>query len=307
MNPLSWIDDELTALEHKKLRRRLLTRDGPQSVRLRIDGRELINFGSNDYLGLAADPRLAWAAAEAIQHEGFGSGASPLITGHGALHRRLEERLAEFEGTEAALVFSSGFAANAGSIAALVGPGDVVYCDRKNHASLFDGCRLSRADVRVYPHADCQRLASLLAESQSQRYRRRLIATDGLFSMDGDLAPLAELAELAARHDAMLLVDEAHATGIFGPKRTRRERTLGRGRRRSRADWHAEQGPGQRRRLRGRQPVAYRVAPEPCPAVRVLDCRSGRHGCRGTGGARHCARRARTAAAVVRPIARVAR
>ena len=215
MNPLSWIDDELAALEQQKLRRRLLTRDGPQSVRLRIDGRELINFGSNDYLGLAADPRLAHAAAEAIEHEGFGSGASPLITGHGAAHRRLEQRLAEFEGTEAALVFSSGFAANAGTIAALVGPGDVVYCDRKNHASLFDGCRLSRADVRVYPHADCARLASLLAESQ--KYRRRLIVTDGLFSMDGDLAPLAELAELAARHDAMLLVDEAHATGVFGP------------------------------------------------------------------------------------------
>ena len=218
MNPLSWIDDELTALEHQKLRRRLLTRDGPQSARLRVDGRELINFGSNDYLGLAADPRLARAAAEAIQHEGFGSGASPLITGHGAaassaggapgrVRRRPKRRL----------VFSSGFAANAGTIAALVGPGDVVYCDRKNHASLFDGCRLSRADVRVYPHADCRRLASLLAESQSQKYRRRLIVTDGLFSMDGDLAPLAELAELARRHDAMLLVDEAHATGVFGP------------------------------------------------------------------------------------------
>jgi 8-amino-7-oxononanoate synthase len=127
----------------------------------------------------------------------------------------LAQRLAEFEGTEAALVFSSGFAANAGTIAALVGPGDVVYCDRKNHASLLDGCRLSRADVRPYPHRDCGRLASLLAESV--RYRRRLITTDGLFSMDGDLAPLAELAELAERHEAMLLVDEAHATGVFGP------------------------------------------------------------------------------------------
>jgi 8-amino-7-oxononanoate synthase len=215
MNPLSWIDDELASLERNNLRRRLSTREGPQRARLRIDGRELVNFGSNDYLGLAADPRLARAVAEAIQREGWGSGASPLVTGYASLHRQLEQRLAEFEGTEAALVFASGFAANAGTIAALVGPGDAVYCDRKNHASLLDGCRLSRADVRVYPHADCERLASLLA--QSQKYRRRLIVTDGLFSMDGDLAPLADLADLARRHDAMLLVDEAHATGVFGP------------------------------------------------------------------------------------------
>jgi 8-amino-7-oxononanoate synthase len=214
MNPLSWIDDELGLLEQQRLRRRLRTHIGPQTARMTIDGRELIHFGSNDYLGLAADPRLAQAATEAVAHDGWGSGASPLVTGHTTTHQRLAQRLAEFEGVEAALVFTSGFAANAGAIAALVGPGDVVYCDRKNHASLFDGCRLSRADVRVYPHADCTRLASLLGESQ--KYRRRLIVTDGLFSMDGDLAPLAALAELAARHDAMLMVDEAHATGVFG-------------------------------------------------------------------------------------------
>jgi 8-amino-7-oxononanoate synthase len=214
MNPLSWIDNELDALEQKKLRRRLLTHDGPQSTLLSIDGRDLINFGSNDYLALAADPRLAGAVAEAAAREGWGSGASPLVTGHAALHRRLEQRLAEFEGVEAALLFSSGFAANLGAIAALVGPGDVVYCDRKNHASLFDGCRLSRADVRVYPHNDCRRLAEMLEDKKS--YRRRLIVTDGLFSMDGDLAPLVELCDLAERFDAMLLVDEAHATGVFG-------------------------------------------------------------------------------------------
>ena len=214
MNPLAWIDDELTSLERQHLRRRPLTHEGPQSVRLSIDGRELINFGSNDYLALAADPRLSRAASEAAIHVGWGSGASPLVTGRAALHRQLEERLAEFEGTEAALLFSSGFAANLGAIAALAGPGDAVYCDRKNHASLWDGCRLSRADVRVYPHNDCRRLAELL--KASGRYRRRLIVTDGLFSMDGDLAPLDELAELAERHRAMLLVDEAHATGVFG-------------------------------------------------------------------------------------------
>ena len=165
---------------------------------------------------MAADPRLARAVAEAVADEGWGSGASPLVTGRSEAHRQLEQRLAAFEGTEAALLFSSGFAANMGAVAALVGPGDVVYCDRKNHASLFDGCRLSRADVRVYPHGDCRRLALLLAESQSKKYRRRLIATDSLFSMDGDLAPLGELADLAEAFDAMLLVDEAHATGVFG-------------------------------------------------------------------------------------------
>jgi len=214
MNPLSWIDDELLSLSQKNLRRRLLVREGAQTARLSIDGRALINFGSNDYLGIAADPRLSQAAAEAVVREGWGSGASPLVTGYATAHQRLAQRLAEFEETEAALVFTSGFAANVGAIASLVGPGDAVYSDSKNHASLFDGCRLSRADVRVYPHGDCLRLAELL--EKSNRYRRRLIVTDGLFSMDGDVAPLAELTGLARRYEAMLLVDEAHATGIFG-------------------------------------------------------------------------------------------
>lgn len=212
--PLAWIDRELNALEAQGLRRRLVPRTGPQQARISIDGRELTNFGSNDYLALAADPRLTEAAVRAVQSAGWGSGASPLISGYSEYHHNLEERLAEWEGTEAALVFPSGFAANIGTIAALVGPGDVVFTDRKNHASLLDGCRLSRADVRAYPHGDCDRLESLLAKSAGSR--RRLIVTDSLFSMDGDLAPLAELAELAERYDAMLMIDEAHASGVFG-------------------------------------------------------------------------------------------
>ena len=215
-NPLGWIDEELAVLQRQGLRRRLATRSGPQAARMVVDGRELVNFGSNDYLALAADPRLAAAAAQAAHEEGWGSGASPLICGHAGSHQQLELRLARFEGTEAALVFSSGFAANAGTVAALVGPGDVVFTDRKNHASLLDGCRLSRADVRAYPHGDCHRLDELLA--RAGKSRRRLIATDSLFSMDGDLAPLADLAELAERHASMLLIDEAHATAVFGPR-----------------------------------------------------------------------------------------
>jgi 8-amino-7-oxononanoate synthase len=212
--PLDWIEPELEALRRAGLHRHLRLRQQPQSAQLRIDGRDVVNFGSNDYLGLAADPRLGAAVAAAITADGWGSGASPLVTGYGQLHRQLEQRLAEFEAAEATLLFPSGFAANLGTIAALVGPGDTVFTDRKNHASLLDGCRLSRADVRVYPHNDWPKLESLLARRSGGR---RLIVTDSLFSMDGDLAPLAPLADLADRYGAMLMIDEAHATGVFGP------------------------------------------------------------------------------------------
>ncbi len=212
--PLDWIDGELADLERQGLRRRLADRAGTQGAVVRLDGRELVNFSSNDYLGLAADGRLTQAVQAVLDEEGWGAGASPLISGHSSLHRQLEEELAEFEGTEAALVFPSGFAANVGTIAALIGPGDVVFTDRKNHASLFDGCRLSRADVKVYPHGDWERLESLLERELGRS--RRLVVTDSLFSMDGDLAPLAELAEVAERHGAMLMIDEAHATGVIG-------------------------------------------------------------------------------------------
>jgi 8-amino-7-oxononanoate synthase len=211
---LKWIDEELPALKAKGLRRELLSRNSAQTSGIMLDGRELINFGSNDYLGLAADPRLTDAVAAALKQYGWGSGASPLISGHAESHRQLEAKIAQFEGVEAALLFTSGFAANSGTLAALVGPGDAAFSDRKNHASLFDGCRLSRADVRVYPHGDHQALDDLLTKSTS--YRRRLIVTDSLFSMDGDFAPLVELADLAEKHGAMLMVDEAHATGVFG-------------------------------------------------------------------------------------------
>jgi 8-amino-7-oxononanoate synthase len=209
-NPRSlyWLSAALDRLSREGLRRERRVGSGlPAGT---------IDFGSNDYLGLAGDPRLAEAAAEAARASGWGAGASPVVSGRSSLHAELERRLAAFEGAEAAIVFPSGFAANAGVVPALVDEGDIVYADAKNHASLIDGCRLSRAERRVYPHNDATALEAIL-QADAGRYRRRLIVTDGLFSMDGDFAPLAELGALAERYDAMLLVDEAHATGVWGP------------------------------------------------------------------------------------------
>jgi 8-amino-7-oxononanoate synthase len=223
-NSLDWLDDELDRLDANTLRRRLVTRFGSQGPMVEVETgeerveamafRSLVNFSANDYLGLAGDPRLASAAQRAAAEEGWGAGASPLVTGHSRSHAELERRLAEFMRTEAALVFPSGFAANSGTIPALVGRGDVIFADEKNHASLIDGCRLSRADVQVYPHRDMARLAELLEQTADRR--RRLIVSDTLFSMDGDIAPVADLVKLSQQHRAMLMIDEAHAIGVFG-------------------------------------------------------------------------------------------
>jgi 8-amino-7-oxononanoate synthase len=213
-DPLDWLQPQLDQLARDHLRRYATMRRGPQGAVIEIDGRRLINFGSNDYLGLAADGRLAAAAMEAVARQGFGSGASPLVTGRSESQADLEQALADFEQTEAALVFPSGFAANVGTVTALAERGDVVFSDAKNHASLIDACRLSRADVQVYRHADAGHLRQLLGTAAN--YRRRFIVSDTIFSMDGDPAPLVELVELAERFHAVLIVDEAHATGVFG-------------------------------------------------------------------------------------------
>ncbi|MEX2172460.1 MAG: 8-amino-7-oxononanoate synthase [Pirellulales bacterium] len=212
---LAWIADELVALERAGLRRELVAHEGPQAATIAIGGTPLINFSSNDYLGLANDARLTTAAARAADECGWGAGASPLVTGRSTWHARLEARLAAWEGAEAALVFPSGFAANAGTIPALVGEGDAIFGDAHNHASLIDGCRLAKAERFIYRHADAAHLAELLDATRVQ-FRRRLIVTDTVFSMDGDLAPLPQIAKLATEHEAMLLVDEAHATGVWG-------------------------------------------------------------------------------------------
>jgi 8-amino-7-oxononanoate synthase len=188
--------------------------DSTQSAELIVDGRRAINFSSNNYLGLADDPLLARAAAQDIEASGFGAGAARLIAGNLPPHRALEARLAAWQGTEAALLFNSGYHANVGLVSALAGPEDVIFSDGLNHASLIDGCRLSRARVVVYRHCDAEDLARQLAHAPPGR--RRLILTDSIFSMDGDRAPLPALAELARRHDALLIVDDAHAVGVLG-------------------------------------------------------------------------------------------
>lgn len=187
--------------------------DYPQVIVRR--GRSLINFGSNDYLGMRSDLKLAQAAMAASQWIGAGSGSSPLVSGYNLSLAGLEQRIAQWQGTESALVFSSGYAMNVGVIAALVGPNDLVLSDRLNHASLIDGCRLSGAHKRVYPHADASAVEKLL-QVERVKYQRALVVTESVFSMDGDIAPLTELESVCVRYDAALIVDEAHACGVFG-------------------------------------------------------------------------------------------
>jgi len=208
-DPLGWIRAALEDLESAGLRRRLRHRATPAGRTL--DG--LVNLSSNDYLDLAGDPRLAIAAAEAARDWGAGAGASRLVTGGTDLHRELERELAGWKGCEDAVVFSSGYLANLGTIAALVGRGDTVVSDALNHASIIDACRLSRAEVRVFAHGDAESLDRALSDAPG----RRLVVTDGVFSMDGDAAPLPLLAPVAEAHGAMLMVDDAHGCGVIGP------------------------------------------------------------------------------------------
>jgi 8-amino-7-oxononanoate synthase len=208
------IQDELLAIKNQSLYRRLRRVESDQGPVLTLDGREVVNLSSNNYLGLANHRSLAAAAKAAIDRYGCGAGASRLISGNMALHEELEARLACFKGTEAALVFNSGFQANTGTLSTLTSEGDIIFSDALNHASIIDGCRLSRAKTVVYPHADLDRLETALRNAPDSR--RRLIVTESIFSMAGDQAPLAEIVELAERYDAMVMVDEAHATGLFG-------------------------------------------------------------------------------------------
>jgi 8-amino-7-oxononanoate synthase len=207
------VAERLEELRRAGLHRRLRLIQGPQGPRVLLDGANVLLLCSNNYLGLADHARVREAAAEAALRLGAGAGASRLISGTMAIHQRLERRLAGFKGTDAALLFGSGYLANTGTVAALAGRGEVVFSDELNHASIIDGCRLSRAETFVYRHLDTDHLAWGLRRAGG---RGALIASDGVFSMDGDVAPIAELVELSRRHRCRLLIDEAHGTGALG-------------------------------------------------------------------------------------------
>jgi glycine C-acetyltransferase len=213
-NVMTFVDEEIEELKSKGLFRTLRELDSAQGARAVFDGREVINLSSNNYLGLNTHPRLVEAAVEATRQWGAGSGSVRTIAGTMSLHEQLEQKLAQFKHTEAALVFQSGFTCNSGIIPVLVGEGDVILSDALNHASIIDGIRLTRAERFIWQHKDLDQLEQGLKDKQSAK--RRLVITDGVFSMDGDVAPLPEIVDLAERYGAMVYVDDAHASGVFG-------------------------------------------------------------------------------------------
>lgn len=214
-NKLQWVDDEIANLKTSGLFTRIRTLNSPQGAWLIVDGEKRLNFCSNNYLGLANHPKLIAAAKDAMDRYGIGPAAVRTIAGTMALHLELEERLARFKGVEAAIIFQSGFNANTGTIPALVGKDDLIFSDELNHASIIDGCRLSGADVIRYAHCDAKDLDRAISEHKVST-KRVLVVTDGVFSMDGDIAPLDEIYQVANKHEAILMVDDAHGEGVLG-------------------------------------------------------------------------------------------
>jgi len=211
----AFLSEELDALRQKHLFRSLRVLEGQQLPEAFFDGQSVINLSSNDYLGLNTHRRLVEAAKQATETFGVGSGAVRTIAGTMQIHMELEEAIARFKHVEASVVFQSGFTANAGTVSSILGKGDLIISDELNHASIIDGCRLSRAEIRVFPHKDLNRLEEILKETTSFPGRKLLI-TDGVFSMDGDIAPLPALVELGERYGAILMIDDAHASGVLG-------------------------------------------------------------------------------------------
>jgi glycine C-acetyltransferase len=213
---LDYLKERVEELERAGTALHPRTLESHQAARARFDGRDVINLASNNYLGLAAHPKLREAAAKAAMELGAGSGAVRTIAGSMTVHRELERRFAEFKGAEDALMFQSGFTANSGTVAAILTPEDVIVSDRLNHASIIDGARLSRAEIKVFPHKDVEAAEQAVKEAVRPD-RRTLLITDGVFSMDGDIAPLPGLVEVAERHGAIMMIDDAHASGVLGP------------------------------------------------------------------------------------------
>jgi glycine C-acetyltransferase len=212
---LDYLKDHLRELGDQGLLLHPRTLEGPTGARARYDGRDVINLASNNYLGLASHPRMNAAAAKAAAELGAGTGAVRTIAGSMAIHRDLERRFADFKHAEDALMFQAGFTANAGTVAAILSKEDVIVSDRLNHASIIDGARLSRAEIKVFEHKDAEHADRLLEETQVPG-RRQLLITDGVFSMDGDIAPLPALVEVAEKHGAIMMIDDAHASGVLG-------------------------------------------------------------------------------------------
>jgi len=213
---MKFLKEELAYLKQHDLYRRLNTMDDSQASRTVVNGKHCLLFSSNNYLGLTEHPQLKKVAIDAINRWGTGAGGSRLTTGNFRLHEELENTIARFKNAPAAIVFNTGYMANVGAITALAGKEDIIFSDELNHASIIDGCRLSRAKTEIFPHKDTAALEKML--QQAHGYRRRLIVTDGVFSMDGDLAPLPRLVELAQKYNALLMVDDAHATGVLGSR-----------------------------------------------------------------------------------------
>jgi glycine C-acetyltransferase len=214
---LDFLKERLAELESQGLAIRPRTLEGPTGARARFDGRDVINLASNNYLGLANHPRMNAAASSAASELGAGTGAVRTIAGTMTMHEELERRFADFKHAEDALMFQSGFTANAGTVAAVLDKEDVIVSDRLNHASIIDGGRLSRAEIKVFDHKDAQHADELLAET-ARPGRRQLLITDGVFSMDGDIAPLPDLVEVAERRGAIMMIDDAHASGVLGKR-----------------------------------------------------------------------------------------
>lgn len=213
--PLAWIQDEIESLKTSGLYNRIRTLSSPQGAWLVVDGKKVLNFCSNNYLGLANHPKVVQAAREAMEKYGVGPAAVRTIAGTMDLHVELEKRLADFKGVEAAITFQSGFNANLATIPALVGKEDIIFSDELNHASIIDGCRLSGAKIVRYNHCDPQDLDKAMFEER-RNHPRALVVTDGVFSMDGDIAPLDQIYEVAKKHEAILMVDDAHGEGVLG-------------------------------------------------------------------------------------------